>query len=93
MELRLEELREKEVIGITDGRRFGYVGDVVIDLDSGLVRQLVVPGPARFFGLFGRGEDVAFSWDSVSRFGTDLILVEGEPIPLGRRRKERRKWF
>lgn len=92
MESRLEDLREKEVISITDGRRFGYVGDLVIDVDCGQVRQLVVPGPARFFGLFGRGEDVSFPWEAVRRFGSDIILVEGEPQRLARKR-ERRRWF
>ena len=92
MESRLEELREKEVISITDGRRFGYLGDLVIDMDSGQVRQVVVPGPAKFFGLFGRGEDVAFPWEAVRRFGSDIILGEGEPQRLSRKR-ERRRWF
>ncbi|MCD8144219.1 MAG: YlmC/YmxH family sporulation protein [Oscillospiraceae bacterium] len=92
MESRLEELRDKEVISITDGTRFGYVGDLVIDLDSGQVRRIVVPGPARFFGLFGRGEDAVFRWESVRRFGSDIVLVEGEPERI-RPRREKRKWF
>jgi YlmC/YmxH family sporulation protein len=92
MESRLEELREKEVINVTDGRRLGYVGDLVIDLDSGQVRQVVIPGPAKFFGLFGRGDDLAFPWDSVRRFGSDIVLVEGEPIRISAK-KARRKWF
>ena len=47
-----------------------------IDLESGQVRALVVPGKRRFFGLFGREEDKVIPWSSVRRFGEDIILVE-----------------
>lgn len=77
MECSLRDLRYKEVISMTDGSRYGYVGDVEIDLDSGQIRSLIIPGQARFFGLFGRREDIVIRWDEVHRFGEDIILVEG----------------
>lgn len=79
MRLSLSELREKEVISISDGSRYGYVGDLSVDTDTGQVRALIVPGEARFFGLFGRTEDRLIHWDNVRRFGEDIILVEGMP--------------
>ena len=57
METRIAELRYKEVISVEDGSRFGYVGDMEVDMDTGQVRALVVPGRRRFFGLLGREED------------------------------------
>lgn len=75
----LEELRYKEVISITDGSRYGYIGDITFDLEEGRVRELIVPGPRRFFGLFGRKESSVFRWESVKRFGEETVLVEGEP--------------
>ena len=84
METRIAELRWKEVIGLRDGSRFGYVEDMEVDLESGQVRALVVPGRLRFFGLLGREKDHVFPWSSVRRFGEDIILVEGEgPAMLG----------
>lgn len=76
MESRIAELRDKEIINISDGCRFGYVGDVEVDLESGMVKSLVVPGRLRLFGLLGREEDRIFPWESVRRFGEDIILVE-----------------
>ena len=76
METRIAELRYKEVISVTDGSRFGYVGDMEVDLESGQVRALVVPGRLRLFGLLGREKDHVFPWSSVRRFGEDIILVE-----------------
>ena len=75
METRIAELRYKEVISVEDGARYGYVGDMEIDLETGQVRALVVPGRRRFFGLFGREEDKVIPWTAVHRFGEDIILV------------------
>ena len=76
METRIAELRYKEVISVEDGARYGYVGDMEVDLDTGQVRALVIPGRRRFFGLLGREEDKVIPWTSVRRFGEDIILVE-----------------
>ena len=75
MECRVSELRYKEIINVSDGSRYGWVGDVEVDLDSGQVRALVVPGRLRLFGLLGREEDRVFPWEAVRRFGADTILA------------------
>ena len=80
MECRVSELRYKEIINMSDGSRYGWVGDVEVDLDSGQVRALVVPGRLRLFGLLGREEDRVFPWEAVRRFGADTILVETPPL-------------
>ena len=76
METRIAELRYKEVISVENGSRYGYVGDMEVDLETGQVRALVIPGRRRFFGLLGREEDQVIPRASVRRFGEDLILVE-----------------
>ena len=76
MDTRIAELRYKEVISVEDGARYGYVGDMEVDLETGQVRALIVPGRRRFFGLLGREEDKVIPWTAVRRFGEDIILVE-----------------
>ena len=78
METRIAELRYKEVISVEDGSRYGYVGDMEVDLESGQVKALIVPGKRRFFGLLGREEDKYIPWDAVSRFGEDIILIDAK---------------
>ena len=87
MECRVSELRYKEIINVSDGSRYGWVGDVEVDLESGQVRALVLPGRRRLFGLLGREEDRYIPWDRVRRFGEDIILVEQEPQPRALRRR------
>ena len=81
MRTRITELRWKEVIGMGDGSRFGFVEDLEVDVESGRVRSLVLPGRRRLFGLLGREEDRYIPWESVRRFGEDTILVEHAPNP------------
>jgi YlmC/YmxH family sporulation protein len=90
---RFSQLRRKEVINISDGCRLGYVGDLELRIPEGDVKALIVFGPCRFFGLFGRGEDFYIPWDCVQRFGDDIILIDKpfqrrEPPP-GRKRHGR----
>ena len=64
MMCRFSQLRRKEVINICDGSRLGCVGDLELCIPEGTVKALIVFGPCRFFGLFGRGEDYYIPWDS-----------------------------
>ncbi len=93
MRCRMTDLRYKEVINIIDGSRYGYVGDAEIDLVSGRVCSLIVPGPARLFGLLGRGEEYVFPWDSIKRIGEDTVLVECVDHHSSRIPREKRRWF
>ena len=89
METRMGELRLKEVICIGDGSRFGYVGDLEVDLDNGQIKALIVPGRLRLFGLLGREAPLVIPWDCVRRFGEDTILVDGlsRQTDTGRQKK------
>lgn len=81
METRVEELRYKEVISVSDGSRLGYVGDMELDLEEGRVLGLILPGRRRLFGLLGREPDRRIPWEAVRRFGDDIILVENSSFP------------
>lgn len=89
MDVRLGDLRYKEVINVSDGTRYGYVGDVKLDVETGQVRAIVVPGRLRLLGLLGREEEQVFPWQAVRRFGEDIILVEREGPHLSNRRGKR----
>ena len=89
--MRIRELRRKEVINITDGGRLGFVGDVDLRMPDGQTAALFVYGPARFFGLIGRGEEYYVPWDSIQRIGDDIILID-KPFQRREEDKKRRRW-
>lgn len=95
MQCRMIELRYKEVINICDGCRLGFVGDVEVVIPEGKICALIVPGPYRFFGLFGRGEEFYIPWECIKQIGDDIILIDK---PVERRTpqqdgKRRRRMF
>ena len=90
--MRMTLVRCKEIINLCTGHRLGFVGDVDIDLSTGKLMALIVPGRCRFFGILGREEDYVIPFENISRIGDDIILaqVEGEYRRGG---KEKRKFF
>lgn len=94
MQSRIRDLKCKEVINICDGCRLGYVDDVEVRVPEGQIVAVIVYGPCRFFGLFGRGDEYYIPWECIQRIGDDIILVDQ---PIQRRdpapeRKRRRKF-
>ena len=73
------DLHCKEVICIADGRRLGYISDARIDLDDGQIIAIIVPGPCRFLGLWGRKDDYVIPWKCICKMGPDIVLVNAKP--------------
>ena len=90
--MRLSELRSKEIINISTGQRLGFVCDAELLVPEGTVKALIVPGPCRFFGLFGREPDFLIPMDCISRTGEDIILVE-IPGACERSKRGRKQYF
>ncbi len=71
-----QDLRNKEVINIYDGKSLGYVYDIEINLEKGIIEGIIVPAQRSFFNFFGRGEDCIIKWKDIKRIGDDVILVD-----------------
>lgn len=77
---RIAQLQYKEVIDIADGVRYGFVGDIELDLERGAIESVIIPGRPRLWGLLGREPDAVFPWSSVRRVGEDVILVDADSL-------------
>lgn len=73
---RTADFKQKEVINISDGKRLGFVCDVEINLESGKLDAIVIPGEGRFFGFFGKDNEYVIPWSKIKKIGEDIILVE-----------------
>ena len=92
MVILFSELRCKEVINVTDGKRLGYVTDLELETENGRILSLSVPCPCRFFGLFGDRGTYVIPWHCIRKIGADLVLVE-VCLDEVRRQKEKRPLF
>lgn len=71
----INDLRDKDVVNINDGRKLGCVTDVDIDVCNGRLVAIMVPGESKGF-IFGRCEEIRIPWDRIVRIGDDTILVD-----------------
>ena len=92
MTCRIADFRNKEVINVRDGLRMGYVCDIMVNVETGEITAIMVPGEYRFFGIFGREDNYIIPWNSIRRVGDDIIIVEidGE---CPREKRKRRIWM
>lgn len=79
MGMKFTQLQCKEVICIATGRRLGYIEDVEVEVPDGVIVALLVPGPCKFWGLFGRRDDYCIPWSCVRKVGPDIVLVDIKP--------------
>ncbi len=70
----INELKDKEVINVCDGKKLGYITDAKIDIPCGRVVAIIVLFDCRTFG-FGKCEEIVIPWDKIGCFGKDAVLV------------------
>ncbi len=78
MEVIFSELKQKEVISISDGRHLGKVCDITFTFPEGKVQGLTVTGSKGF--KFTK-QEVFLPLKSVVKIGEDAVLVNTEPAP------------
>lgn len=72
----LEEIKKKEVIDVKTGERLGYIDDVRMDTEKAEILSVIIYGGYRFFGLFGKEDDVELPCTSIKVIGSETILVD-----------------
>lgn len=83
-----EELKNKEVINISSGLKIGFVDDIEIDTTNSNIVNMIVYGRPRFFGLFGREDDILINFNDIKLIGEDTILVLLENSAICTKSKE-----
>lgn len=83
MELRttFSDLRCKEVINVCDGGRLGCVTDLELDLCTGTILAIIVPGEGRLLGLIRPRDGLVIPFCRIQKIGEDVILVDLREYP------------
>lgn len=72
---RISDFQTKEVVNVENGTRLGHIGDLDVNLSSGKIDNLIIPGTGKIMGLFGKEDDIVVPWNNIVRIGADVILV------------------
>lgn len=72
---RIDEMKNKQVVCVKDGCVLGYISDIELDTEKGTLTSIVIYGRLRFFGLFGREDDIVIPYDDIKVIGAETVLV------------------
>ncbi len=73
---KISDMRQKEVINIYDGRRFGFICDVEFSIEKGVIESIIVPSESKLFGIMGKNAGVSIPWEAIKKIGDDIVLVD-----------------
>lgn len=73
--MRIYDLKQKEVINECDCKRLGYVYDIIFNECTGCIEAIVVPGPGKICGVFGRDTEYIIPFKCICQIGDDIVLV------------------
>lgn len=72
---RIADLKNKQVVCVKNGAILGFISDVEFNTTTGKMESIVIFGRPRFFGLFGRTDDIVIPWNEIVVIGGETILV------------------
>ncbi len=75
-DLRICELKYREVINVRDCKRLGFAGDIDFDLETGCILAIIVTGPPTICGFLGREKEYVIPFSCIRQVGPDIILVD-----------------
>ncbi len=70
----LSDLQEKDIISMKSGRKIGRIIDAEIN-NEGVIVFLIVEEKKNIKKFMMNGNDTKISFDSISKIGEDVILV------------------
>ena len=74
--IRFCAFRNKEVINMCNCKRLGCVTDLLIDVCSGCIEAIILPGPGKISGFLGYDAEYVIPYQCIRKVGPDIILVE-----------------
>lgn len=72
----LSQLRQMEVVDISEGRRLGFIGDIVFNEDFTKIETLVIPSQNGLLSFFKKKDEIHIKWNQIKTIGIDIILVD-----------------
>ena len=73
--MKMYDLKNKQVINENDCRILGCVIDIDFEPSNGCINSIIVPGPARLCGVFGREFVYVIPFHCIKSIGKDIVLV------------------
>ena len=80
MAAQISDLQERQIINIADGKCWGNIKDVELDVEHGCIKALVLPGVSGLWSLLQTHGELLIPWEKVVRIGVDVILINAQEL-------------
>jgi YlmC/YmxH family sporulation protein len=76
--MKYSEFGQKEIINLSNGEKFGYVGDseLVIDEETGKIKGLIININKGQFSLFSDKDQCEIPWECIKKIGPEMLIIE-----------------
>lgn len=71
----LSELQRKEVVMMHTGEKLGFIDDLIINEDEGIITSIVIIDRQMKGSFFNKPEESFIEWGQIVTIGTDIILI------------------
>ena len=82
--MRAYDLKQREVINVTNAERLGLIYDVDVDFETGKINAIIVPNKNGVLGLFGKKDDYIIPWEKIVAVGKEIVLVRLDGLDIVR---------
>lgn len=73
--LKISDFQMKDVVNVSNGKKLGNIADLEINVTTGMIDAVVIPGSGRMMGFLKRENDLVIPWRNIVKIGSDVILV------------------
>ncbi|HZK72069.1 MAG TPA: YlmC/YmxH family sporulation protein [Clostridia bacterium] len=78
-----QDLKQKEVININDGKRLGFISDLIISSEDGRIDAIIVPQKGKgILSCITKTNRLAIPWENIKTIGEDTVLTDVDELIL-----------
>ena len=85
--MRIEDLKRIEVINCCNCKILGCADDIIFDICTGYIEDIIVPGPSKWCGLVCSDFEYVIPFKCITQVGPDIILVKVDEDEVRRKIK------
>lgn len=74
--MKISDLKDMRIVNMANGKVLGKISDLVMDVNRGYVKAIVLPGGTRWPAFLSREKEVEVSWENIKKIGQDVIIVD-----------------
>lgn len=89
--LTLSALQRKEVVMMHTGEKLGYIDDLEIDEQDGVITSIIVINRHMKGSFFNKVQEIVIDWNQIVTIGADIILINDEAMTEKVEEKEEEK--